>query len=136
MMGKLAATALTPYVQSVVRIVVGLLFSLHGFQKLFGMFGGMGGKGAQAQFLTLMWTAGVLEAFGGLLIAVGLFTRPVASLLAGQMAVAYFRAHAPRAFWPLLNGGELAVLYCFIFLWFATAGAGPVSFDRTLRRTK
>jgi putative oxidoreductase len=76
--------------------------------------------------------AGVLETFGGILLLAGLFTRPVAFVLCGEMAVAYFRAHAPRGFWPIANGGELAVLYCFIFLYLAVAGAGPVSLDRII----
>lgn len=124
---------LEPYLRSIARIVVGLLFSLHGFQKLFGMFGGVGGKGAKAQLFSLVWTAGVLETFGGLLIIAGLYTSWVAFLLAGQMAVAYFMMHAPRGFWPIRNGGELAALYCFVFLWLSAAGAGPLSLDRILR---
>ena len=92
-----------------------------------------GGSGATAVFGSLMWTAAVLETAGGLLLVLGLFTRPVAFLLCGEMAVAYFRQHSPRGFWPILNGGELAVLYCFIFLYLAIAGAGPVSLDRLIR---
>jgi putative oxidoreductase len=119
---------------SLLRIIAGFTFSLHGFQKLFGVLGGMGGSGATAEFPSLIWVAGVLEAFGGLFILAGLFTRPVALLLSGQMAAAYFIAHSPRGFWPILNGGELAVLYCFIFLYLAAAGPGPVSLDRLLRK--
>jgi putative oxidoreductase len=121
---------------SLLRIVAGFTFSLHGFQKLFGMFGGMGGKGAAAVFPSLPWVAGCLEAFGGLLILFGLFTRPVAFILSGQMAVAYFMAHAPKGFWPILNRGELSVLYCFIFLYFALAGGGSLSLDRFLRKAR
>ena len=128
-MSKMTIASLEPHVRSLTRVVVGFLFSLHGFQKLFGLFGGMGGKGGKAEFFSLMWAAGSLEAFGGLLIALGLFTRPVAFLLSGQMAVAYFQVHAPKGFWPIMNGGELAALYCFVFLWFAVAGAGPWSLD-------
>ena len=131
-MGKL--TALEPIARSVLRIVVGFLFSLHGFQKLLGAFGGMGGRGAKAEFLSLMWTAGCLETVGGLLILIGLFTRPAAFVLSGQMAVAYFMSHAPRGNWPILNGGELAALYCVVFLWLAAAGSGPLSVDRILGR--
>ncbi len=123
-----------PYARSVLRIVTGLLFSCHGFQKAFGLFGGMGGHGAAAHITSLLGIAGALETFGGLLILLGLFTRPVAFLLAGEMAVAYFRQHAPRGLWPILNGGELAVLYCFIFLLLCAAGPGPLSLDRLLRR--
>ena len=131
-MAKSSVAALEPYLRSIARIVTGFLFSLHGFQKLFGAFGGLGGKGARAELFSLMWTAGVLETFGGILLAVGLFTRPVAFVLAGQMAVAYFKQHAPHSFWPIVNAGELAALYCFVFLWFFAAGAGPLSADRLL----
>ncbi|MFN3326872.1 MAG: DoxX family protein [Bryobacteraceae bacterium] len=123
-----------PYALSALRIVAGFLFSLHGFQKLFGLLGGMGGRGASAEFLSLVWVAGVLETFGGLLILLGLFTRPVAFLLSGEMAVAYFRAHAPQDVWPILNRGELAALYCFLFLYFVFSGAGAWSLDRLVRK--
>ena len=105
------------------------MFAAHGAQKLFGMFGGMGGHGAKAAVFTMMWTAGVLEFFGGLLILLGLFTRPVAFVLCGEMAVAYFRAHFPEGYFPIRNGGELAVLYCFLYLFLCTAGPGPISLD-------
>jgi putative oxidoreductase len=124
-----------PFARSVLRIVAGLTFSLHGLQKLFGVLGGMGGHGATAPVFSLLWTAGVLETFGGLLLVVGLFTRPVAFLLAGEMAVAYFRAHQPRGLWPIQNGGELAVLYCFVFLYISIAGPGPLSSDRLFRKS-
>jgi len=114
--------------------MAGFTFSLHGLQKLFGLFGGMGGRGAAAAFGSLLWTAGVLEMAGGLLLMLGLFTRPVAFLLCGEMAVAYFRQHSPRSFWPILNSGEQAVLYCFVFLYLAMAGPGSVSLDRLLRK--
>jgi len=123
-----------PYALSLLRIVAGFTFSLHGFQKLFGYFGGMGGSGAKAAFPDLPWFAGCLEAFGGILIILGLLTRPVAFLLSGQMAVAYFMVHAPKGFWPILNGGELAALYSFIFLYLATAGAGPWSVDHLIKK--
>ena len=125
--------ALAPRALSVLRIMAGFTFSLHGFQKLFGFFGGMG-HGARAHFFSQMWLAGTLECFGGLLILLGLFTRPVAFLLCGEMAVAFFRAHFPHGFWPITNGGELAVLYCFIFLYLMTAGAGPLSLDHIIRK--
>jgi putative oxidoreductase len=121
--------SLEPYCRSVLRIVAGFLFSLHGWQKLFGILGG-----AKAEPLSLFWVAGVLETFGGALIVLGLFTRPVALILAGQMAVAYYRAHLPRGPWPILNGGELAALYCFLFLWLGAAGAAPWSLDRLARK--
>ncbi len=126
--------SLEPRGRSLVRIIAGFTFCLHGFQKLFGLFGGMMGTGATAAFGSLVWVGGVLEAFGGLLILFGLFTRPVAFLLSGQMAVAYFLYHRPKGIWPILNGGELAVLYCFVFLYLAIAGAGTVSLDRWLRK--
>lgn len=125
---------LAPRALSVLRIMAGFTFSLHGFQKLLRLFGGMGGAGATAPFLSLVWTAGFLELLGGVLLVLGLFTRPVAFLLCGEMAVAYFRQHSPRGFWPILNGGEVAVLYCFVFLYLAVAGPGPVSLDRVLRK--
>jgi putative oxidoreductase len=126
---------LEPYALSLLRMVAGFTFSLHGFQKILGAFGGLGGKGAAAVG-SQMWFAGILELAGGLLIVLGLFTRPVAFILCGEMAVAYFRAHAPRSIWPLVNGGELAVLYCFIYLYLMAAGAGPLSLDRMVRRSK
>lgn len=122
------------YALSLLRIVAGFTFTLHGAQKLFGWLGGMGGHGAKATLFSLIGLAGVLEFFGGLLILAGLFTRPVAFILCGEMAVAYFRSHAPRGFWPILNGGELTVLYCFVFLYLCAAGPGPVSLDRLLGR--
>jgi putative oxidoreductase len=120
------------YALAVLRIVVGFTYSLHGFQKLFGFFGGM--HGARAHFFSEMWLAGVLECFGGLLILFGLFTRPVAFLLCGEMAVAYFKQHFPHGFWPIENGGELAVVYCFVFLLLAAMGGGPLSLDRVVRK--
>ena len=110
------------------RIVTGLLFMQHGAQKLFGVLG------AQTTFepVSLMWVAGVLEFWGGLLIVLGLFTRPVAFVLAGQMAVAYFMAHLPQGFWPIQNGGELAALFCFVYLFLAANGGGAFSLDGLL----
>lgn len=121
------STALTV---TLLRIVSGFLFMPHGAQKLFGWLGGMGGTGASASFPDLIWIAGVLEFFGGLCIMLGVWTRPVAFLLSGQMAVAYFLGHASKDFWPLLNRGELAVLYCFVFLFFAATGGGPFTLER------
>lgn len=111
------------------RIAAGLLFMQHGAQKLFGWL-----DGNQIESLaTMMGAAGVLEFFGGLLIVLGLLTRPVAFLLSGQMAVAYWTAHAPGGVWPVLNGGELAALYSFVFLFFAAAGGGAFSVDGLFR---
>jgi putative oxidoreductase len=121
---------------TLLRIIAGLLFMQHGAQKLFGVFGGLGGNGAPAPFPQLMWFAGVMEFFGGLCVLLGLFTRPVAFLLSGEMAVAYFMGHAPRGFWPILNHGELAVLFCFIFLFLAVAGGGQFTLDKLIYRKK
>jgi putative oxidoreductase len=133
-MDRWAIASWEPHARSALRIVAAFTFSLHGLQKLWGLFGGMGGQGATATFPSLIWTAGALEAFGGALLMVGLFTRPVAFVLAGEMAFAYFKAHFPRSPWPILNGGEPAVLYCFLFLWLTTAGPGPWSLDQVIRR--
>lgn len=111
------------------RIVAGFLFWAHGAQKLLGWFGAQG----TAEFATQIWFAGVLEFVGGVLIVLGLFTRPVAFVLAVEMAVAYFQAHFPRNFWPIQNGGELAALYCFIYLFIAARGGGAFSVDGLLR---
>lgn len=120
---------------SLLRAMTGLLFMQHGLQKLFGLLADPSrpAMGGPAPF-SLFWFAGVLELVGGFLIAIGLFTRPVAFLLAGEMAVAYFTAHAPRNFFPVLNGGENAVLFCFVFLYLFAVGAGPYSADAQLRR--
>jgi putative oxidoreductase len=133
-MNQTAIRSLEPYARSLLRIVAGFTFSLHGYQKLFALFGGVGGSGAKAHYLSLLWFAGALETFGGALLVLGLLTSPVALLLCGEMAVAYFLRHFPRGFWPLPNGGELAVVYCFLFLYFFTAGAGPLSLDHLLGR--
>lgn len=114
----------SPRLLSVLRIVTALLFMPHGTQKLFGI---PGAQMAVPTVFSLMGFAGILECAGGLLILLGVFTRPAAFVLSGHMAVAYFMAHAPRGFWPILNGGELAVLYCFVFLYLAFAGGGPWS---------
>lgn len=111
-----------PYVQGALRIVTALLFLQHGTAKLFGyphvdMFNGL-------KLLSLLGAGGVIELVGGTLLLLGLFTRPVAFLLSGEMAVAYFGFHALQSFWPILNKGELAALYCFVFLFFAVAGPG------------
>lgn len=122
-------TSWAPRILSILRIIAGLLFMQHGMQKLFGLLGGQ-----PVPVMSLSGIAGVLEFFGGLLVAIGLFTRPVAFILSGQMAVAYFLAHAPGGFWPVMNKGELAVLYCFVFFYLAFAGGGPWSLDAMRRR--
>ena len=121
---------LSPVLLSILRIVTAFLFIPHGAQKLFGV---PDTTKASIELFSLMGLAGALEFFGGLFILCGLFTRPVAFLLSGQMAFAYFIAHAPKGFWPILNGGELAVLYCFVFLYLVSAGGGAWSLDRLFR---
>lgn len=125
---------MTPRVLSVLRIISAFLFMAHGAQKLFGFLAGP--DKPTPPLLSQMGIGGILEFFGGALLLVGLFTRPVAFVLSGMMAVAYFQMHAPNGFWPLQNRGELAVVYCFLFLFFAVAGGGAWSLDRLLRREK
>lgn len=110
---------------NVLRMVTGFLFWQHGAQKLFGIFG----RAEPVELLTLMGLAGVLETVGGALIFIGLFTRPTAVILAGQMAWAYFQSYAPDGYWPIMNRGELAALFCVVFLYLAARGAGPFSVD-------
>jgi putative oxidoreductase len=114
---------------SVLRIIVGLLFLEHGLAKIFG-FPLQPNHAAYALLTINPGLQGLIELVGGLLLALGLFTRPVAFILSGDMAFAYFMAHAPRGFFPLLNGGELAIVYCFLFLYYAVAGGGAWSLDR------
>jgi len=117
----------TPRVLSILRIVIGLLFLAHGLVKLFGF--PVGAQPGQVPLASLFGLAGLLELVGGAAIVLGLFTRPIAFILSGEMAVAYFMAHAPQGFFPVLNGGELAIIYSFAFLYLAAAGAGPWSLD-------
>jgi len=119
---------------NLLRFGAGLLFMQHGSQKLFGLLGGMGPTGGHAELLSLMGLAGILEFFGGLLIAIGLFTRYVAPILFLEMVIAYVKAHLPRGTWPILNHGELAALYALIFLVLAAFGPGQISVDGFLRR--
>lgn len=119
-------TALAPYVLSILRIMAALIFMAHGTQKLLGFPPHPSGG---PDWFTLSWFAGVMELFGGALLVIGLWTRPTAFLLSGLMASAYFIAHAPRDFHPVLNGGDAAILYCFVFLYLVFAGAGPLSAD-------
>ncbi len=121
-----------PRLLSILRIATAFLFMQHGAQKLFGFLGGI--PGGTPQLLTLPWITGVLEFFGGLLLLLGLFTRPIAFILSGMMAVAYFKVHARQGLWPLQNRGELAALYCFVFLYLSAAGGGPWSLDSVRRR--
>ncbi len=119
------------YAYPLMRIVVGLAFAQHGAQKLFGLLGGADGSGGSVEMLSLMGLAGAIEFVGGLLVAVGLLTRVAAFVCSGQMAAAYFMAHAGRSFWPIENGGELAVLFCVVFLYIACRGGGPFSLGRS-----
>ena len=116
---------------TLLRIVTAFLFWQHGLQKLFGLL-----ERDAASFLELRWFAGVFEFFGPLFIGFGLFTRPVAFLLSGEMAFAYFISHFPRGFWPVLNSGERAILFCFIFLFLAAAGPGRLALDNLLFRKR
>jgi putative oxidoreductase len=118
---------------SILRIMVGLLYMEHGLAKVWD-FPHQPNHAPDALFPFVPGLQGLLELVGGLLLALGLFTRPVAFVLAGNMAVAYFMAHAPRGFFPLLNGGELAIVYCFVFLYFWVAGGGEWGLDRHARR--
>lgn len=120
-----------PHLYAVFRIVFGLMFLSHGLQKVFGMFGGLALFGGQLPSLASEpGIAGVLELVLGSLIMAGLFTRIAAFVASGEMAVAYFKGHQRTAFWPLENQGELAVLFCFAFLYIAARGAGPWSLDK------
>ncbi len=116
------------------RIVAGFLFFLHGGQKLWAWFGGMPPNGSAAAMFTQPWFGGAIEFAGGLLILGGLWTRPAAFICSGEMAVAYFQAHQPLGLLPVQNHGELAVLYCFIFLFLAAHGAGVWSVDAAMSR--
>jgi putative oxidoreductase len=125
----------SPQLLSVLRIVSALIFMAHGTSKLLGfppteMFA------QPPEMLTLVWFAGVLELIGGALLVLGLVTRPVAFILSGQMAVAYWMMHASQSFYPVQNGGDAAILYCFVFLYIAAAGGGPWSLDNIIFRKK
>lgn len=127
--------SLAPQLLSVLRIVAAFLFIQVGSAKLFAFPAAIMPDGGTAPLGSLPGIAGALEVVGGLLLLVGLFTRPVAFLLSGEMAVAYFHGHAPQGFWPVLNQGTDAVFYCFLWLYFSAAGAGPWSLD-ALRETR
>ena len=120
-----------PYFYAALRIVAGLAFAQHGAQKLFGVLGGQA-----LPLATQRGLAGIIEFVGGIMISIGLFTSPVAFLASGEMAWAYFQAHAPRGWWPIQNGGELAVLFCFVFLCIAARGAGVWSIDSIFRGSR
>jgi putative oxidoreductase len=121
-----ALTAWSPYPLAALRIMSALLLMAHGTMKLFAFPAAMP---MEINLVSLMGLAGILEVFGGALLAVGLFTRPVAFVLSGFMAVAYFMAHAPQSFYPVLNQGDAAILFCFVFFYLVFAGAGAFSLD-------
>jgi putative oxidoreductase len=128
-----AGSSFESYALALLRIVAGFTFTLHGAQK-FGALGGLRGHAATA--FTMLWFGGVLEIIGGPLIILGLFTRPVAFILCGEMAIAYFTVHVHMGPWlfPLLNNGEITVLYCFLFLYIVTVGPGALSLDGAIRK--
>lgn len=117
-------------VHGLTRIIIGFLFFTHGAQKLFGWFG----AGGTVEIFSRFGVAGVLEVVGGLMVMLGLLTRPVAFILSGQMAVAYFWIHLQNGLWPWANGGELATIYSWVFLFFATAGGGSFTLDSVIAK--
>ncbi len=121
--------ACAPQLQSVLRIVAAFMFMMAGSMKIFAIPAGMPPNGGTAEPMTQIWIGGMLEVFGGALLLVGLFTRPVAFILSGEMAVAYWQFHAPGGIWPNMNGGVAAVVYCFLWLYYSAAGGGPWSVD-------
>ena len=129
---KLQTTTTAPQLLSAVRIALGILFFQHGAEKLWGFANGR----IDHKFATMHGIAGPLEAVGGALIILGLFTRSTAFILCGEMAVAYFTRWAPRGFFPISNGGEEAVVFCFLFLWLVAAGPGPWSLDAWLAQAR
>jgi putative oxidoreductase len=117
-----------PFILSVLRIIAALLFLQHGLQKYFAF------PSAGPHMRPLLYVQGAIEIVGGILLCIGAYTRIVAFILAGDMAFAYFLAHSPRSFYPAVNGGDAAVLYCFVFLYIFFAGGGPLSVDRVIRK--
>ncbi|MDR3421691.1 MAG: DoxX family protein [Xanthobacteraceae bacterium] len=120
----------SPYILSILRIVAALLFLQHGLQKYFGF------PSAGPAMTPLLYVQGAIEIVGAILLVIGAYTRVVAFVLAGDMAVAYFMAHFPRSFFPAVNGGDAAVLYCFVFLYILFAGGGPWSVDRAVLKQR
>jgi putative oxidoreductase len=132
-MGNL--NAWSPHVLSLLRIAAALTFMAHGTQKLLNFPARQGG-GTGPELLSMIGVAGAIELVGGALLVIGLFTRPVAFLCSGLMAAAYFIAHAPQNFFPTLNGGDAAILFCFVFFYLVFAGPGPWSLDAIVRRKR
>ena len=126
----------SPYLLSILRVVAAFLYMQYGSTKLFGFPAEVMPGGGTAAPMSLPGIAAILELFGGALLFVGFFTRPVAFLLSGQMAFAYFMGHAPQGIWPILNQGAPAILFCFLFLYISAAGPGPWSIDAAVRRRK
>jgi putative oxidoreductase len=124
------ASAYAPYVRSIMRIAVALLFLEHGLSRIFGWPSAL----PHPPIFTMYWFAGMIELIGSLLVLPGLFTRCAAFVMSGEMASAYFISHAPRGFFPILNRGDGAILFCFVFLYLAFAGAGPWSLDALWRK--
>ncbi len=122
-----------PILLSILRIVAAVIFLEHGAQKFFG-FPAPAANGVPV-FLSMIWWQGIIELAGGGLLLLGLFTRPVAFILAGDMAFAYWMVHAPKSIYPVLNGGDAAILYCFVFLYIAAAGGGPIGLDRAFKKS-
>jgi putative oxidoreductase len=131
---KLSGLVSAATLLGILRIVAGLLFMAHGTQKLLAFPGAPGAS--SVSIASLLGVAGLLEAIGGAMLVFGIFTRPVAFVVAGEMAVAYFRSHAPQGPWPILNRGELAVLFCFLWLYIAAAGPGRFSLDGRRRGSR
>ena len=127
-----ALDRVAPYMLSILRIMAGLLFLQHGLSKYFGFPQAM----EAFPVFSMLWFAALIELVGGILVALGLFTRVAALIMSGQMAVGYFLFHAPKSFFPILNHGDAAILYCFVFLYLVFAGAGPLSLDALLWKRK
>jgi putative oxidoreductase len=128
--------AMAPHFHAVLRVTSAIMFILAGTMKLFAFPMGMPPDGSTAHLFSQIGLAGILETFGGGLILIGLYTRPAAFILSGEMAVAYFQVHFPQSVWPIMNGGVDAVLYCFLWLYFSAAGAGPWSVDAIMQKNK
>ena len=124
----------SPRLLSILRVVAALLYIWHGSAKMFGVPAAAGAPVVPFDLITLRGISAVLEVFGGGLLLIGLFSRPVAFILSGHMAFAYFIGHAAQNLWPILNRGELTIMFCFVFLYIAAAGPGPWSLDAAMRR--